>query len=483
MDESRPDDFISISGSKMRALAAQGATPCPDPIPNDLLAANCVPQGFMAPAGWQIVCDYYQRMAADNSGSGSSSLVENRFVPWSKAVVTLASPTRSAIAPSAAVEASRGPEVSAHAVAHGAYGTLAFRLFLQDPNTAPASSSSYGVASANSNQAAAAASPWHDVPLVASEASSSQGSSSSPLLNLVTEIPMYTTAKMEVSKGAAGNPIAQDANKDGSPRYYGYGTPFFNYGMLPRTWEDPAFCEGFHGACGDGDPVDVMEVGANPLPMGSVTPVKVLGAFELIDEGETDYKIITLAADDADAWRIHDMSSLELHKPGITAQLVDWLKRYKTAENKPENSLASESPCGVTEALQIVKDTNVKWSQLVRGEVANPKNHFIGLANAADSLPVPAGVLEMKAAQSNQGSSMPPLASLSSFSSLAGQTTSGASSTAVATSEGRSNEKGGFSSCMALCRSMNGGDMQQQCVASCVEKYGRRRALRAVESR
>ena len=28
MDPTRPDDFISISGSKMRALAAQHATPC-----------------------------------------------------------------------------------------------------------------------------------------------------------------------------------------------------------------------------------------------------------------------------------------------------------------------------------------------------------------------------------------------------------------------------------------------------------------------
>ena len=44
MDPKREGDFISISGSKMRALARQGATPCPDPIPNDLLAANCVPQ-------------------------------------------------------------------------------------------------------------------------------------------------------------------------------------------------------------------------------------------------------------------------------------------------------------------------------------------------------------------------------------------------------------------------------------------------------
>ena len=38
-DPTRPDDFISISVSKMRALARQGATPCSDPIPSDLLGA------------------------------------------------------------------------------------------------------------------------------------------------------------------------------------------------------------------------------------------------------------------------------------------------------------------------------------------------------------------------------------------------------------------------------------------------------------
>ena len=32
----------------------------------------------------------------------------------------------------------------------------------------------------------------------------------------------------------------QDAKK-GKMRYYTYGVPGFNYGMLPQTWDDPAF--------------------------------------------------------------------------------------------------------------------------------------------------------------------------------------------------------------------------------------------------
>ena len=52
-DSERPDDFISISGSLMRALAAQGAEFCvaDKPLPDDLLAANCVPPGFMVQSG------------------------------------------------------------------------------------------------------------------------------------------------------------------------------------------------------------------------------------------------------------------------------------------------------------------------------------------------------------------------------------------------------------------------------------------------
>ena len=54
-DKSRKDDFISISGTKMRKLAKQGAAPCTDPIPKDIVAANCIPQGFMVPTGWAVM--------------------------------------------------------------------------------------------------------------------------------------------------------------------------------------------------------------------------------------------------------------------------------------------------------------------------------------------------------------------------------------------------------------------------------------------
>ena len=180
-DPSRPGDFIDISGSKMRTLASQGATPCGEPIPSDLVAANCVPKGFMVESGWKIVCEYYQNVDSD------------QWVPYSILNVQplLARP---------------GEYTPKH---EGVYGTKTFKL--------------------TPTKAGAAVSVWHDVPL--------QPVGVSDLYNFVVEIPMYSTAKMEMMKDVPGNPIMQDTKND-RPRYYTYGVPFFNYGLLPQTWED-----------------------------------------------------------------------------------------------------------------------------------------------------------------------------------------------------------------------------------------------------
>merc|ERR1711935_816533 len=157
-DENRMDDFISISGSKMRLLARNGATPCsPDNIPADLVAANCVPSGFMVPKGWDGVIDYYKNI--DDT---------TRWITWSQ------------------------PHVQAPAAGGTAQtGEFGFSTFSM-------TSTEY-------------ASWWHDVPLrPAGE------SSTSPIFNMITEIPMYMTAKMEVDKSSPGNVIKQDKNKDGS---------------------------------------------------------------------------------------------------------------------------------------------------------------------------------------------------------------------------------------------------------------------------
>ncbi len=304
-DESRPDDFISISGSKMRLLARNGAVPCaPNNIPTDLVEANCVPSGFMVPKGWDYVVDYYKNIEDST-----------RWIPWSQPHVP---------APAADFTA----EV-------GSFGFSTFSL--------------------TSTQFL---SWWHDVPL-----HPEARSTDSLVVNMITEIPMYMTAKMEVNKEAAHNAIQQDSNKDGSPRYYTYGTPFFNYGLIPQTWEDPEL-QSSTGHGGDNDPLDIIEFGTVPLKMGSITPCRIIGSFELIDEGETDHKIMCIALTDPEADKIFSVDDLDKVKPGYVNMFKDWLKRYKTSDGKPENSLASEIPRSASGAYAVVTENHQRWQAL-----------------------------------------------------------------------------------------------------------------------
>mmetsp|Transcript_1482 Transcript_1482/g.2435 ORF Transcript_1482/g.2435 Transcript_1482/m.2435 type:complete len:1032 (+) Transcript_1482:189-3284(+) len=321
-DPKRPDDFISISGSKMRKLAAQGAKPCDvsngKEIPSDLLAANCIPPGFMVQSGWEIVCDYYQNVESD------------RWVPYS--IVN------------------EDPHLASGVRTSGTYGTQEFQL--------------------QPTEHGHPVSAWHDISLFAK-------SGRDDLYNFVVEIPMYSTAKMEVMKDRPGNPIMQDT-KDAAPRYYSYGTPFFNYGLLPQTWEDPSYKDPDTGAYGDGDPIDAIEVGHGPLGMGSVVPVKVLGSMELIDEGETDHKIIVLREDDPHFHSIHTVHDLDRYYPDTVSRLVDWLKNYKTSDGKPQNTLTHEEPTTPEEAIRVIEEVSEFYQNLIRGDAEDaPSDYYL----------------------------------------------------------------------------------------------------------
>merc|ERR1740138_1663148 len=306
-DASRADDFISISGSKMRKLAALGAKPCPPAIPSDLIASKCIPPGFMVQKGWEVVSDYYMRQKTGD------------WVPYSKQLGGLP------LAPSIRTS-TQTP-----------YGKASFAAtFVGADGVTPIS-------------------PWHDLELYPAGAASG-------IVNFMCEIPKGVTAKLEVQKKVAHNPIMQETKK-GKLRYYTYGPTFFNYGMLPRTWEDPSK-KGFNGTVGDNDPLDVMEVGSKPFKVGEMRPVKVLGDLELIDQGELDHKIIVIDVNDPLASRLNSASDLTTVMPGVLENLIEWLKMYKTTDGKEVNVLSSDTPKTAAEASAVVAECHESWKAL-----------------------------------------------------------------------------------------------------------------------
>jgi inorganic pyrophosphatase len=181
-------------------------------------------------------------------------------------------------------------------------------------------------------------SPWHDIPLRSGEN-----------YNVVIEIPKFTKAKMEISTKEPNNPIAQD-RKNGKLRDY-HGPIYWNYGAFPQTWEDPNVNHPIVNAKGDNDPLDLVEIGSESLATGSVhevrptlalshgfayiltccvfraVQVKVLGVLAMVDDGELDWKVVTIRTQDELAPKLNDISDVEKHCPGVVTgkSLNIWL--------------------------------------------------------------------------------------------------------------------------------------------------------------
>lgn len=210
-------------------------------------------------------------------------------------------------------------------------------------------------------------SPFHDIPLFADEHKT--------IMNMVIEVPRWTNAKMEISKEEAFNPIKQDVKK-GKLRFvrncfphHGY---IWNYGAFPQTWEDPQVKHAETGANGDNDPLDVCEIGEALGYVGQVKQVKVLGIMALLDEGETDWKVLVVDVNDPLAPRLNDIEDVERHLPGLIRATNEWFRIYKIPDGKPENVFAFSGEAKSKKyAVEIIHECHEAWRKLVMGESAS----------------------------------------------------------------------------------------------------------------
>ncbi|KIP10086.1 hypothetical protein PHLGIDRAFT_18396 [Phlebiopsis gigantea 11061_1 CR5-6] len=207
-------------------------------------------------------------------------------------------------------------------------------------------------------------SPFHDIPLFADQ--------NNGILNMIVEVPRWTNAKLEISKEEAFNPIKQDIKK-GRLRFvrncfphHGY---IWNYGAFPQTWEDPQATHPETKAKGDNDPLDVCEIGEQVGYVGQVKQVKVLGIMALLDEGETDWKVIVVDVNDPLASKLNDIEDVENNLPGLIRATNEWFRIYKIPDGKPENQFAfSGEAKNKKYATEIIHECHEAWRKLITGE-------------------------------------------------------------------------------------------------------------------
>jgi inorganic pyrophosphatase len=181
------------------------------------------------------------------------------------------------------------------------------------------------------------------------------------IVNMIVEIPQFTTEKMEIVTTADNNPIMYDL-KDGQIRNVTYhaksaekpGYPF-HYGAIPQTWENSLEIDHRTGLLGDDDPLDCFDISLIPRSIGSIGYVKVLGAIAMIDDGMTDWKLVGINIDDPMANLYNDIDQVPVT---ILDQIIDFLKFYKLPN---VTQFDKKMIWNAEESMEIVRSLHNEW--------------------------------------------------------------------------------------------------------------------------
>lgn len=187
------------------------------------------------------------------------------------------------------------------------------------------------------------------------------------IVNMVIEIPKGQQIKREINKEIYLNPITPDI-KDKKIRkviYQGKNQPKpgypYHYGALPQTWEHLGQKDPHTGLFGDNDPIDAFDISLLPRKVGDIIQVKILGAVAMIDNNETDWKLIVINTKDPRSKRIHDIDNVNKN---IIDIIHDFLENYKTPDGKPKNTFFHQVFWHKKETLNIVKEMHENYIKL-----------------------------------------------------------------------------------------------------------------------
>jgi|SRR5690554_425476 len=164
--------------------------------------------------------------------------------------------------------------------------------------------------------------PWHAV---------SPGNNTPEYVNSIIEIPKGSKGKYELDKESGL--LKLDRVLFSAVHYPA------NYGFIPQTY------------CDDKDPLDILVICSIDVDPLCIIESKVLGVMHMIDENETDDKIIAVAKNDMAVNYINELSELPPH---TMVELQRFFEDYKKLEKK---NVTVKHFLGKEEAFRIINES------------------------------------------------------------------------------------------------------------------------------
>ena len=178
--------------------------------------------------------------------------------------------------------------------------------------------------------------PWHDCYIDEALITS--------VFPAVIEIPKGSTNKYELDKETGLLRLDRALH---SAVYYPA-----DYGFIPRTY------------CDDGDPLDVLVLGAEPVYPLTIVEARAIGVMRMRDEKGVDDKVVAVSVRDPAYADYHDKVELPAH---VLRQIRRFFEDYKVLEHKQVNV---EDLLGPGDAVKIIADALQMYKQLRRGQLA-----------------------------------------------------------------------------------------------------------------
>lgn len=172
--------------------------------------------------------------------------------------------------------------------------------------------------------------PWHDI---------SPGDKLPEIVNGIIEIPKGSREKYEVDK--ASGLLKLDRVLHSSVHYPA------NYGFIPQSY------------CDDKDPLDILILSQIDIVPMCIVPAKVIGVMRMVDSGESDDKILAVAAGDPSVNHINDITELPSH---FISELHNFFESYKKLENK---TVLVEEFLDKKTAIKIIEESFKMYEEMI----------------------------------------------------------------------------------------------------------------------
>ena len=172
--------------------------------------------------------------------------------------------------------------------------------------------------------------PWHDVHI---------GKDAPNTVTGIIEIPKNSRAKYELDKESGL--LMLDRVLYSSINYPS------NYGFIPQTY------------CDDGDPLDILVLSQIDIVPMCLVETRPIGVMRMLDEGESDDKIIAVAVHDMSVGHLNDVSELPAHS---FKELRSFFEDYKKLEHK---EVIVEDFQGAEVARQVIEQSVVDYKKLM----------------------------------------------------------------------------------------------------------------------